>query len=134
MSLKSLSSIPTFGSSLSIKDKNTVRVYFKNVNGLNITRKVWKFTYKYRRLRKLWSCLQVDLINVVETKINPSLLAQQQEFKDNLFWSEIHHTIFSNNSNELIGVRQQGGVLFSVRGDIAKFCIGSGSDSSNLGH
>ena len=133
LSLKSLSSIPTFGSSLSTKDENIVRVYLENVNGLNITSKAWKLTYKYRRLQKLWSCLQVDLINLVETKINPLLLAWQQEFKDNLFQLEIHHTIFSINSNKLIGVRQQGGVLSSARGNIAKFYIRLGSDSSNLG-
>ena len=53
--------------------------------------------------------------------------------KDNLFCSEIHQTIFVNNFNELIGTRQQGGILNSARGNIVKFCIGSGLDELNLG-
>ena len=103
------------------------------MNGLNVTHKAWKLSYKYRRLRRLWTRLEVDLINLIETKINPSLLSRVSDFKDNLFRSSIHHTIFANNSNEHLGVRQQGGVLSSARGDIASFCVGSGADPLKLG-
>ena len=128
LSLKSLPSIPTFGSSLSIKSDKVVRVYLENVNGLNITSRAWKLSYKYCRLRRLWSRLEIDLINLVKMKINPALLSRDSGFKDNLFRSKINHTLFTNNAHKLIGLRQQGGILSSARGQIARFCCGSGLD------
>ena len=56
----------------------------------------------------------MDLINIIETKINPLLLSEEREFRDNSFHSEIHHTIFTNNAYELIGIRQEGRVLSSA--------------------
>ena len=59
--------MPTFGSALSPKKEDVIRMYFENVDGLNVKSKAWKFTYKHRRLRKLWSRWQVDLMNLAET-------------------------------------------------------------------
>ena len=75
----------------------------------------------------------MDLINIAETKINPTLLSRESEFKDNPFHSDVNYTIFINNFNKLLSIRQQGGVLSSVRADLAKFCIGLGSNLLNLG-
>lgn len=93
-SLKSLSSMPTFCSALSPKKDDVIRMHFENFNSLNVKSKAWKFSYKCRRLRKLWGCCQVNLINLAETQINPALLSNENEFKDNLFRLEINNTIF----------------------------------------
>ena len=73
------------------------------------------------------------MIAFAETQINSALLSNENYFKDNLFRSEVSNTIFVIVSHELIGLRQQDSVLASVRGEISKFCISSGSDSLDLG-
>ena len=89
---------------------------------------------KYKRLHRVWSRCNVDLINLAKIKINLVLLSKDKDIRENLFWSKVNHTIFANNSNKLIGMRQQGRVLSSVRGDLVQFSAGSGVDSSNLSY
>ena len=72
------------------------------------------------------------MVNITETIINSALLSRESKFKDNLFYSKVNHTIFTNNSNKLLGIKQQGGVLSSVRGDLAKFFFGLRSNLLNL--
>lgn len=98
-----------------------------------MTCRAWKLSCKYRRLRRLCARLEANLIDLIETKINPSLLSRTSDFKDNLFRLPIHHAIFANNLNEVLGVKQQGGVLSSARGETASFCIGSGTNTLKLG-
>ena len=73
------------------------------------------------------------MIGIVETHINPELLSRSKEVKENIFRSDINNTILTNNGNELIDARQQGGVLYSVRGELSRFTRASGVDETMLG-
>ena len=61
--------------------------------------------------------LKVDIIGLVETQINPNMLQSKSILTDNLFRAKANFYIFNSNSNEIIGQRQQGGVLTSIRGE-----------------
>ena len=69
-----INQIPTIGSNLSAKLDNVFRVFYKNINGLCTDRRSWKFSYKYKTLRKLWKILDPDLILLIEMQINLDLL------------------------------------------------------------
>ena len=84
------------------KQDNTIRLFFKNVNGLRITEKAWKVMRKYKRLKQMWRVLKVDIIGLVETQINPNALQSKSILIDNLFRAEVNFCIFNNNSNEII--------------------------------
>ena len=51
----------------------------------------------------------------------------------NLFRAESSFCIFNNNSYEILGQRQQGEVLTSVRGEYRDLVWSSGYDNINLG-
>ena len=72
------------------------------------------------------------MIRLVETHINPKLLAKGKYVKENLFRSDINKTILTSNTNEFIDVRQQGRVLYSVRGELDRFTRASGADETLL--
>ena len=52
---------------------------------------------------------------------------------DTLFQSDSFIVNLTNNERELIGKRQQGGILSAVRGDLCKFVKEYDSDPSKLG-
>ena len=52
---------------------------------------------------------------------------------DNLFQAESNFCTFNNNSNEIIGPRQQGGMLTSIREECVKLIRSTGSDPTKLG-
>ena len=68
-----------------------------------------------------------------ETRINLDLLHQAHVTPDNLFHGNNHFSIMSHNKQELIGSRQQGGVLTSAKGEISELLTESGCDPSGLG-
>ena len=76
--------------------------------------------------------MDADLISLVETQINIELLELRSAATNNLFRSEAHFCIMNNNSNELIGCRQQGRVLLSVYSQALQILRGSGYDITNL--
>ena len=123
----------TFGSSLSVKPSNAVRIYLENTSDLNMMHKAKKLSCKYHRLCRLQTRLDVDLINLVGTKINPVLLSKEADFKDNQFQYSINHTMFVNKLNKLLELKQQCGVLSFAREEIPSVCIGSGTNLLNLG-
>ena len=71
---------------------------------------------------------------LVETYVNPELLARCKDVKENLFRSDINNTIITNNSNELIDFRQQCRVLSPVRGELVQFTRASEVDETLLGN
>ena len=100
-----------FGSKLSIKPNKEFRLYFENDNDLNINNSAWKSSHKCRRLKQLLRKYEVYLIGLVETQINPELLARGKDAKEILFRSVVNNDVFTNTTNELIDFRQQGGVF-----------------------
>ena len=68
-----------------------------------------------------------------ETQINPSLLYHSHEATDNLFRRLEHFLIISSNRNELIAMRQQGGILTSINGKCIKLISSSSINLSGLG-
>ena len=74
-----------------------------------------------------------NLIAITETQINPVLLDSSFNIPELLFQSDLYVARLSNNSRELIGKHQQGGVLFVVRGDLCSLATASDSDNSSLG-
>ena len=92
-----LSSINTCGSPLKDKEQGFVRLFYENVNGLQITDKAWKFSHKCRRLKHSWKRLKVDVIALNETQINLELVNNSVGVAENLFRHDNHFTIMSNN-------------------------------------
>ena len=81
------------------------RVFYKNVNGLSTNHKSWRFSYKFRMLRRLWNVLDPDLISIIETQLNPDLLNFSYNIPESLFQLDLYIARLSNNSRELIGKR-----------------------------
>ena len=74
----------------------------------------------------------MDFIGLFETHINPELLSRGKDAKKILFKSDINSTIITNDSNELIDFRQKGGVIYSVRGELARLTRASEVDETLL--
>ena len=64
-------------------------------------------------------------------QINLKLLKYSRDVKDNLFHTINNTAIFTNNDNECIRKRQQGGVLYLVKNNLTK-CV-KGLDKYLLG-
>ena len=87
---------------MSLKSPNTIRIYAENTNGLPNNPKLWRRSKKYTKLNYLFHCLQVDIVSLVETQINPVLLDATYNIPDRILASELHTYIINNNSIELI--------------------------------
>ena len=72
--------------------RDTLRLYFENVNGLPNNSSGYK-SDKVKKLRHLWSKLETDVVSLVETQIKPSLLSH----KDSL-----HYALFCNQPASFI--------------------------------
>ena len=81
----------------------------------------------------MWSELETDVVSLSETQINPSLLAHKDSLHYDMFRHQPASSIHSNNSNELIGKRQHGGIMISIRGKVVKYATVTGADSTGLG-
>ena len=77
--------------------------------------------------------LDVSTVADAETQIYTSLLLNSKVVHNNTLRSENDVAVIDNNSNELIGLRQQGGVLLSVRNDLEKYSSLVGKDETGLG-
>ena len=53
----------------------------------------------------------------MEIQINVIVLQSKTIFTDNLFRAELSFCNFNNNSIEILGQRQQEGILISIRGE-----------------
>ena len=101
------------------KPNDTIRLYFENANGLP-TSKSGCHSEKVSHLRQIWSKLNVDFTPLVKTQINPSLIPNKESSHATVFQNYADTSILSNNTNELIGRRQQGIVMTIVKRDIVK--------------
>ena len=75
----------------------------------------------------------MNLISLVETQINPSTRSCKDSLYVAIFRNEPSTQILINNVNELIGRRQQGGVMTLAKGDFTKCITSTGSDPICLG-
>ena len=121
-----------YGNNLSLKPSNTLRAYFENVNGFPYGSTGYN-SHKVKKLRHLWSKLDTDVVSLVETQINPSLLRNKDSLHRALFRHQPASSIHTNDSNELISKRQQGGVMMAIRGQVSKCTTETGSDPTGLG-
>ena len=95
-----------------------------------------KWLCKLDKVKKVWhslSKLVVDFISLAETQINLSLLPIKDSLHTALFQHQPATSMLSNNSNELIGRRQQGRAMIDVRGEVSKHTTATGSDPTGLG-
>ena len=76
--------------------------------------------------------LDIDSVAITETHINPYMMFNSNVVCDNLFRAEHHVDVMANNSNELLGQRQQGGVMISVHNDLSKHLSAAWIDSTGL--
>jgi len=90
-------------------------------------------SWKYKILKYIWKVLNINIISLVETQINKTLLDQTQDMSNNLFRGSNHFTIFSSNQNKLIGKWIQGRILTTIKGKSIKLIKRSGFDPINLG-
>ena len=81
----------------------------------------------------MWSKLETDVVSLAETQINPSLLTHKDSLHYALFRHQPASSIHNNNSNELIGKRQQGGIMMAIRGEVSKHATVTGADPTGLG-
>ena len=125
--------IKTHGNKLTLKEENTCRLFFENVNGLPPDMGYCNSSWKYNRLRNLISRLQVDAICLAETQINPALVLHTFSMRDRIFQQKESVSILTNNKQEHLGMRQQGGVFTGVTGLLSGVAIASGSDCTGLG-
>ena len=125
--------IITYGSKLSHKQDDTFRLLFENVNGLPPDMGYCNTSWKYKRLKNLTSRLQVDAMCLAETQINPALVPYTFSIRDKLFQQKESVSILTNNKQEHLGMRQQGGVFTGIIGPASGVAIASGSDHTGLG-
>ena len=125
--------IITHGNKLSQKKDNIFRLMFENVNGLPPDMGYCNSSWKCNRLRNIFSRLQVDAVCLAETQVNPVLVPSTHSIRNKLFQQKESVSILSNNNQEHLGMRQQGGVFTGVVGSISEVAIASGSDPSGLG-
>ena len=71
-----LSLINTYGSNLSIKLSNSIRLFFENVNGFSTYIKTQRMNFKYEKLPCLQKKLDINIISIIKIQVNPILLEQ----------------------------------------------------------
>lgn len=90
-------------------------------------------SWKHNRLRNLTSRLQVDAVCLAETQINPALLPCAFSMRNKIFHQKESVSILTNNKQEHLGMRQQGGIFTGAMGLISGVTVASGSDHTGLG-
>ena len=106
--------INTYGSKLSQKKDNIFRLMFENANGLPPDMGYCNSSWKHNRLRNIFSRLQVDAACLAETQVNPVLVPSTFSIRNKLFQQKESVSILSNNNQENLGMRQQGGGVACV--------------------
>ena len=125
--------IKTYGSKLALKEENTFRLFFENVNGLPPDMGYCNSSWKCNRLRNLTSRLQVDAVCLAETQINPALVPCTFSMRNKIFRQKESVSILTNNKQEHLGMRQQGGIFTGAMGLMSGVAVASGSDHTGLG-
>ena len=117
---------------LSLKSSNNIRLCFENVNGLSQVCNGCQ-SHKVKKLRRLWSKLDADIMSLVETQINPSFPSYDQSLHHILFRNQLASYIHNNNSNKLLNNRQQGRAMVAIRGQVSRHAAATRSDPTGLG-
>ena len=104
----------SYGKNISFKPKDTIILYFENVNSLPKTKSSFH-SDKIISLKHVWPKLNVDLITLVETHVNPSLIPSKDYIHSTIFRNYPATSILSNNVNEVIGRRKKGRVMAEVK-------------------
>ena len=104
---------------------------FEKVNGLP-TSKFGCSLDKVIQLRHIWSKLNADLMSLVETHINKKLFLYTDPIHKIMLRNQLATSMLSDNENELIGRRQQGGAITEAQVEIDKHKTSTGADSTRL--
>ena len=73
------------------------------------------------------------MVCLAETQINSALVPYTFLIRDKLFRNKESVSILTNNKQEYLGARQQGGVFTGITGSASSVAISSGTDSTGLG-
>ena len=119
------------GSKLSIKLDNTFRLLFENVNGLPPDVGYCNLSWKHGRLRHVISRFQVDAAYLAETQINLALALCTFSMRDRIFKNKELVSILTNNKQEYLEIRKQGGVFTVITGLAS--CAATLTESDPLG-
>ena len=127
------SEINTYGNKLKLKNDNSFRLMFENANSIPPIIGYFPTSWKYKRLRCIHNRFQVDVLNLVETQINPILAPHTFSMKKKILQGKGSVSIKFNNSNELLGMRQQGAVFTCASSKLTKTVTETLSDVTGLG-
>ena len=98
------SEIHIYGNKLKLKDDNSFRLMFENTNGVPPNMDYYPTSWKHERLRRMHTRFQADVLNIVETKINPSLAPHTFLMEKKMLQVKECSSVVSNISNELLGM------------------------------
>ena len=98
--------IKTFGNKLIFKTDNSLRLLFKNINNIPLDIGYYSSLWKYKYLKYIHSRFQADILNLVEIQINPDLTPYTFSLVNKILNNQNLVSILSNNTNELLGMRQ----------------------------
>ena len=76
--------------------------------------------------------MDVDIIALVETHVQPALLDKSYNIPSALFTHKAYITKLSNNTNKLINKHQQGGLLISICEECCKLITNTSCDPTSL--
>jgi len=82
-----------------------VRIFVENANGLPSSLPHIKVSKKYHKLNYLFHKLDIDIVSLMETQINPELLDCNINITDKIMATDLLVSSLDNSVNELIGAR-----------------------------
>ena len=106
--------LKTFGNQSVPNPDDVIRLCFENFNRLPTSKSGCR-SDKVSRLRYVWSKLNVDFVSLIETQINRSFLRNKDYLHKSMRHNQLAISALSNNKNEFIGRRQQGGPMLAVK-------------------
>ena len=97
--------IKPFRNKLTSKTDDSLRLLFKNINGIPPDMGYCPSLWKYKRLKYMQSRFQADILNLVEIQINSNLTRYTFSLSNKLLNNQNPVSILSNNINKLLGMR-----------------------------
>ena len=129
-----MENIITHGDQLSSKADNDVRLYFENVDGLNIEpTKPTTQNIKLNYFNLLMAKMEVDIYGGAESRTNWNLVPHTHSFKKSLSMREGSHCCTGHNSHENFSLKQQGGTFIASTPTAGQYIREMGNDSTGLG-
>ena len=93
-----------------------VQIFAENINSCSSFLPCMKVSKKYHKLNYLFHKLDIDIVSLMETQINPELLDCNINIVDKIIATDLLVSSVDNSINKLIRARYQGGVFTRVRG------------------